>query len=151
MAHQPGSMASIQLHLRIPAPLSVWTQSRQYLPRASNYPLLDSKYHQISTIRFQLMVVGRSGYIRGAPCLCRRPKRYKIVVLLNAWAAAECTEKSCAERERALVKSTFGSTIEAVSLKCEFSAPCSGVVITFCQLHQVNGDLKTNKTSNHQT
>ena len=29
-------------------------------PGPSNYPLLDSKYHQIRTIRFQLRVVGRS-------------------------------------------------------------------------------------------
>ena len=31
-----------------------------YMPGPSNYPLLDSKYHQIRTIRFQLRVVGRS-------------------------------------------------------------------------------------------
>ena len=30
-------------------------------PRPSNYPLLDSKYHQIRTIRFQLRAVGGSG------------------------------------------------------------------------------------------
>ena len=29
-------------------------------PGPSNYPLLDYKYHQIRTIRFQLRVVGRS-------------------------------------------------------------------------------------------
>ena len=35
-------------------------------PRPSDYPLLDSKYHQVRTIRFQLRAVGRSrlfGYL----------------------------------------------------------------------------------------
>ena len=34
-----------------------------YIPSPSNYPLLDSKYYQLRTIRFQLRVVGRSRYI----------------------------------------------------------------------------------------
>ena len=33
------------------------------MPRPSNYPLLDSKYHQIRTIGFQLRVVGGSRWI----------------------------------------------------------------------------------------
>ena len=36
-----------------------WSQNSQ-LPRPSNYLLLDSKYHQTRTIRFQLRVVERS-------------------------------------------------------------------------------------------
>ena len=34
--------------------------TKKWGPRPSNYPLLDSKYHQIRTIRFQLRVVGGS-------------------------------------------------------------------------------------------
>ena len=34
------------------------------LPRPSNYPLLDSKYHQVRTIRFQLRAVGTYGYLQ---------------------------------------------------------------------------------------
>ena len=33
-----------------------------YIPRPSNYPLVDSEYHQMRTIRFQLRVVGGSRY-----------------------------------------------------------------------------------------
>ena len=41
--------------------LKAFRQSKPWaLPKPSNYPLLDSKYHQIRTIRFQLRVVGRS-------------------------------------------------------------------------------------------
>ena len=44
--------------------LGVQVVSIRYVPGPSNYPLLDSKYHQIRTIRFQLRVVGRSRYMR---------------------------------------------------------------------------------------
>ena len=47
-------------------PQCTWTsrmhKRMEALPRPSNYPLLDSKYHQIKTIRFQLRVLGGSRF-----------------------------------------------------------------------------------------
>ena len=46
----------------VPKSIAVAVIIEFHLPGPSNYPLLDSKYHQIRTIRFQLRVVGRSRY-----------------------------------------------------------------------------------------
>ena len=48
------------LNVTVLQPQSLEKKEHQHKTRPSNSPLLDSKYHQIRTIRFQLRVVGRS-------------------------------------------------------------------------------------------